>query len=65
MRFVFLGTSGAVPGPDRDTTSIVFEESSAPPLLVDCGGSPAQKLMRAGVDPVLPYYRDLGVVLPR
>ena len=52
MRFVFLGTSGAVPGPDRDTTSIVFEESGAPPVLVDCGGSPAQKLMRAGVDPV-------------
>jgi len=52
VRFVFLGTSGAVPGPDRDTTSIVFEEAGAPPVLVDCGGSPAQKLMRAGVDPV-------------
>jgi ribonuclease Z len=52
VRFVFLGTSGAVPGPDRDTTSIVFEETGAPPVLVDCGGSPAQRLMRAGVDPV-------------
>jgi ribonuclease Z len=52
VRFVFLGTSGAVPGPDRDTTFIVFEETGAPPVLVDCGGSPAQKLMRAGVDPV-------------
>ena len=52
MRFVFLGTSGAVAGRDRDTTSIVFEEPGRPPVLVDCGGSPAQKLMRAGVDPV-------------
>lgn len=51
MHFVFLGSSGAVPGRDRDTTSLVFVgESDA--VLVDCGGSPAQKLLLAGVDPL-------------
>jgi len=51
VRFVFLGTSGAVPGRERDSTSIVFEDGG-PPVLVDCGGSPAQKLMLAGVEPL-------------
>lgn len=51
MHFVFLGSSGAIPGRDRDTTSLVFVgESDA--VLVDCGGSPAQKLLLAGVDPL-------------
>jgi len=50
VHFVFLGSSGAIPGRDRDTTSLVFVgESDA--VLVDCGGSPAQKLMLAGTDP--------------
>ena len=50
MHFVFLGSSGAIPGRNRDTTSIAFVgERDA--VLVDCGGSPAQKLMRAGTDP--------------
>ncbi len=51
MRFVFLGTSGAVPSLERDTTSLVFvgqDES----ILVDCGGSPIQKLLHAKVDPM-------------
>ncbi len=51
MHFVFLGSSGAIPGRDRDTTSLVFVgESDA--VLVDCGGSPVQKLLLAGVDPL-------------
>ena len=50
MHFVFLGTSGAVPGRDRDTTSILFV-GDGDVVLVDCGGSPAQKLLRAGSDP--------------
>ena len=50
MHFVFLGSSGAIPGRNRDTTSLVFVgERDA--VLVDCGGSPAQKLMLAGTDP--------------
>jgi ribonuclease Z len=51
VRFVFLGTSGAVPSLERDTTSLVFvgqDES----ILVDCGGSPVQKLLHAKVDPM-------------
>ena len=51
MHFVFLGSSGAIPGRDRDTTSLVFVGESAA-VLVDCGGSPAQKLLLAGVDPL-------------
>jgi ribonuclease Z len=50
VHFAFLGTSGAVPSLERDTTSLVFvgrRES----VLVDCGGSPVQKLLHAGVDP--------------
>ncbi len=51
MHFAFLGTSGAVPSVERDTTSLVFvgqDES----VLVDCGGSPIQKLLHAKVDPM-------------
>jgi ribonuclease Z len=51
MHFAFLGTSASVPSAVRDTTSLVFV---APPdaVLIDCGGSPIQKLQRAGVDPL-------------
>lgn len=50
MHFTFLGSSGAVPALRRDTTSIVFVgEGDA--VLVDCGGSPTQKLLLAGVEP--------------
>jgi ribonuclease Z len=50
VHFAFLGTSGALPSLRRDTTSLVFvgrDES----ILVDCGGSPIQKLLLAAVDP--------------
>jgi len=51
MDFIFLGTSGAVPSAARDTTSLVFVGDGGA-ILVDCGGSPVQKLRRAGVDPL-------------
>jgi len=50
VHFTFLGTAGALPSIRRDTTSLVFvggDES----VLVDCGGSPIQKLRLAAVDP--------------
>jgi ribonuclease Z len=50
MYFAFLGTSAALPSVRRDTTALVFvgrEEA----VLVDCGGSPLQKLLLAAVDP--------------
>ena len=50
MHFAFLGTSGSVPSAVRDTTSIVVVVPEGA-LLIDCGGSPVQKLRRAGVDP--------------
>jgi len=50
MHFAFLGTSGSVPSAERDTTSIVVVVPAGA-VLIDCGGSPIQKLRRAGVDP--------------
>lgn len=51
MHFMFTGTSGAVPSAARDTTSLLFV-GDAGAILIDCGGSPVQKLRRAGVDPL-------------
>ena len=51
MHFVFLGTSGAIPGAVRDTTSLAFVRRSEV-LLVDAGGSPVQKLRAADIDPL-------------
>jgi ribonuclease Z len=50
MHFVFLGTSGAIPSLSRDTTALAFVSGDAV-ILVDCGGSPVQKLLVAAVDP--------------
>jgi ribonuclease Z len=50
-RFAFLGTSGAVPSAERDTISIVFEDPAGL-VLLDCGGSPVQRLRRLGLDPL-------------
>lgn len=50
MHFAFLGTSAAVPSLRRDSTSIVFVGRDDA-VLVDCGGSPVQKLLLAAVDP--------------
>jgi ribonuclease Z len=50
VHFAFLGTSAALSSLRRDSTSLVFvggEEA----VLVDCGGSPLQKLRLAAVDP--------------
>ena len=50
MHFAFLGTSGAVPSLRRDNTSLVFVADDES-VLVDCGGSPIQKLLLAAVNP--------------
>ena len=50
MHFAFLGTSGSIPSATRDTTSIVVVGPEGA-VLLDCGGSPVQKLRRLGVDP--------------
>ncbi len=50
MHFAFLGTSASVPSASRDTTSMVVVVPAGA-VLIDCGGSPIQKLRRAGIDP--------------
>jgi ribonuclease Z len=51
MPFQFFGTSGAIPSPDRDNTALVFY-SKDEAVLVDCSGSPYQKILKAGLDPM-------------
>lgn len=51
MPFQFFGTSGAVPSPGRDNTALAFS-SKDEAVLVDCPGSPYQKVLRAGLDPM-------------
>jgi ribonuclease Z len=51
MPFLFFGTAAAVPSPDRDNTALaVYSEDEV--VLVDCSGSPYQKLLKAGLDPM-------------
>lgn len=51
MPFQFFGTSGAVPSPQRDNTALVFY-SPDEVVLIDCAGSPYQKILQAGLDPM-------------
>jgi ribonuclease Z len=51
MPFQFFGTSGAIPSAARDNTALAFY-SSEEVVLVDCSGSPYQKILKAGLDPM-------------
>jgi ribonuclease Z len=51
MPFQFFGTSGAIPSPSRDNTALAFY-SPDEVVLVDCSGSPYQKILSAGLDPM-------------
>jgi ribonuclease Z len=51
MPFQFFGTSGAIPSAVRDNTALAFY-SAHEVVLVDCSGSPYQKVLRAGLDPM-------------
>ena len=51
MPFQFFGTCAAVPSADRDNTALVFY-SPDEAVLVDCSGSPYQKILKAGLDPM-------------
>jgi ribonuclease Z len=53
----FLGSAGAVPAIGHDNTYLALEGDSST-LLIDCAGSPLQKLQLAGLDPA-----QLGYVL--
>lgn len=47
-RLIFLGTGSAWSGPERENTYMVVEGENTR-ILVDCGGSPAQRLASVGV----------------
>jgi ribonuclease Z len=51
MPFQFFGTSGAIPSAARDNTALAFY-SSDEVVLVDCSGSPYQKILKGGLDPM-------------
>ncbi len=51
MPFQFFGTSGAIPSARRDNTALAFY-SPEDVVLVDCSGSPYQKILQAGLDPM-------------
>jgi ribonuclease Z len=51
MPFQFFGTAAAVPSPDRDNTALAFY-SNDEVVLVDCSGSPYQKILKARLDPM-------------
>jgi len=51
MPFQLLGTSGALPSAARDNTALVFY-STDEAVLVDCPGSPYQKILKAGLSPM-------------
>lgn len=57
-RLVVLGAGAARVSATTDNTYLVFDDGHAP-LLIDCAGSPAHKLLRAGIDPA----KLAGVVL--
>ena len=48
-RLILLGTGSAWSGPRRENTYMLVEGENTR-ILVDCGGSPAQRLAAAGVD---------------
>jgi len=50
MPFQLLGTSGALPSAARDNTALVFYTADEA-VLVDCPGSPYQKILKAGLSP--------------
>jgi len=51
MPFQLFGTSGAVSSAARDNTALAFY-SPDEVVLVDCPGSPYQKILKAGLDPM-------------
>jgi len=50
-RLTLLGVGCGIPDADRDFTSLVWHGSGAP-LLIDAGGTPYTKLLKAGIEPV-------------
>lgn len=49
-KLTLLGTGSALSGPDRENTYLLLQGASTN-ILIDCAGSPAQRLARVGVSP--------------
>lgn len=49
MKIVILGAASGIPTVDYDNTSLLLK-SNVFSVLIDCSGSPVQKLMKCGVD---------------
>jgi len=58
QRIIVLGSAAAVSSATRDNTSLAFESQNGI-ILLDCAGSPYQKLLKAGLNP----ERLQGVIL--
>lgn len=58
QRIVVLGSAAALSSATRDNTFLAFE-SQKDVILLDCGGSPYQKLLKAGLNP----ERLKGIIL--
>ncbi len=57
IQLLVLGTSSGIASAEADNTYLALRGLGSP-LLIDCGGSPHHKLLRAGIDP-----RELAGVL--
>lgn len=51
-RLVFLGSTASVPTAELDSLYMAVESPTGSVLLVDCGGSPLHRLMKAGLNPL-------------
>lgn len=49
-KIIFLGTAAAVASASRDNTSLLFIEDKGTKFLIDCPGSPVNKLSRVNID---------------
>ncbi len=49
VRLIILGTAAAIPDPSHENVHMVLDSGDLK-LLIDCSGSPASRLMRAGID---------------
>jgi len=58
QRIIVLGSAAAVSSTTRDNTFLAFESQKGV-ILLDCAGSPYQKLLKAGLNP----ERLQGVIL--
>lgn len=51
-RLIFLGSTASVPTAEFDSLYMAVESPTGSVLLIDCGGSPLHRLMKAGLNPL-------------